>query len=66
MKKTKQKIYVEIWSSSFMQVDGIFIAANSLFWTGAFGIKNRWAGIHVAEITAAIAITDGRQALSTT
>eukprot|EP00973_Karenia_brevis_P093799 12419147-Karenia_brevis.AAC.1 len=49
-----------------MQVDGIVIAAKSLFWTGAFGVKSRWAGIYAAEIIATIAITDGSQALSMT
>ena len=49
-----------------MNVGGIVIAANSLFWTGAFGVKSRWAGIYAAEHTKTIAITDGSQALSMT
>eukprot|EP00973_Karenia_brevis_P088674 12295301-Karenia_brevis.AAC.1 len=66
MQKTKQKLYVEIWRPSFMKVDGIVIAANSLFWTGSFGVKSRWAGSYAAELTATMAITDGSQALSMT
>eukprot|EP00973_Karenia_brevis_P006857 930618-Karenia_brevis.AAC.1 len=39
-----------------MNVGGIVIAVNSLFWTGAFGVRSRWAGMYAAELTATIAI----------
>ena len=49
-----------------MNVAGIVSAANNLFWTGAFGVKNQWAGIYAAETTATLPITDGSQGLSMT
>ena len=63
MMKTRQRLYVEIWKPSFISMDGIVIAASSLYWTDAFGAKNRWDGICAAELTTIIAITDGSQAL---
>ena len=66
MMKTRQRLYVEIWKPSFISMDGIVIAASSLYWTDAFGAKSRWDGICAAELTTIIAITDGSQALSMT
>ena len=66
MMKTRQRLYVEIWKPSFINMDGIVIAASSLCLTDVFGARSRWVGIYAAENTKTIAITDGSQALSKT
>eukprot|EP00973_Karenia_brevis_P059402 8269819-Karenia_brevis.AAC.1 len=66
MKRIEQRLFVEIWRPSFMRVDGIVIAANSLCWTSVFGVRSRWAGMYAAERRTTTAITDGSQALSMT